>query len=54
MAPVRVLPCSRFAYVKPNSINALAKLRDDKAVPDGVDVRRRIERGATRVKACPG
>jgi hypothetical protein len=35
---IRVLPCSRFAYVKPGPINALAKLRDDKAVPDGWDV----------------
>ena len=52
MAPDSGLPCSRFAYVKPNSINALAKLRDDKAVPDGVDVDLRIGLSSQRVKGC--
>ena len=33
------------------SINALAKLRDDKAVPDGVDVGVRIEVQTSKVKA---
>ena len=33
------------------SINALAKLRDDKAVPDGVDVEARIEVQTSKVKA---
>ncbi len=32
------------------SINALAKLRDDKAVPDGVDVETHIGRGLPSVK----
>jgi uncharacterized protein YbdZ (MbtH family) len=37
--------------VKPISINALAKLRDDKAVPDGWDMYNRIEVQTSKVKA---